>query len=378
MKRIALVVLFILAALPQFGCSRLPITGPLPESLSADKVASLDDHSPLAISPDGRVVALSDSGLKLFHLPTRQELEVSERVPLKLAWSPFGYNLAAAYGEEGKSTIVIYDQHGIKSGEITVTGMVTDLVWLSENEILASSIVITRFTFGTNFKSLLHRWQPGGAAAATTPLKDTTLQPATSRTWLPLLMRGPMIDVSPTAPQILYVQPLDPPLFTPYYKLFVRDLASGREMEVDTLGIGTSGGRFTADGELVVYGDGANKTTIKDPWTGETVTTLATAGRDLQVSPAGDYLFADGTLFHDGKPVTPLAPGGTARFTPDGTGLLVAADGSLHLLSGLKPDTSRLIPPTQLKKLLPPRSWRLDGLISPREYKESMERIKQQ
>ena len=139
-----------------------------------------------------------------------------------------------------------------------------------------------------------------------------------------------------------------------------------------------SGGRFTADSELILYGDGTGKTTVYNPWTGETVSSFTTAGTNLEISPAGDYCFADGSLYHGGSRVTVLAPGGEARFTPDGRQLLLAANEDLYLLNGLQPANDKLLPISQLEKLLQPRAWRIDGLISAKEYKETLERIKRQ
>ncbi len=360
------------------GCSTLPITGPLPDNLTAEKVASIDEQSPLAISPDSKVVALNSSGLKLFHLPTGQQVDVSARNAHRAAWSPLGYSLAASFTTGGTSTLVTYDQYGIKVAEAEVEGEITDLAWLSEHELLAASVTITTYKFGNNFKTLLHRWLPGRNTPTSTPLRDSTLQSVTVRTWLPLLRRGPMLDISRTADQILYMHPLDPPVFKPYYKLILRDLTNGKEMEIASLGMTSSGGRFTADSELIFYGDGAGKTTVYNPWTDEAVRRFNAAGRTLEISPAGDYSFVDGALYHGDTRVAMLAPEGVGRFTPDGRQLLVAARNDLYLLKGLQPANDRLLPVAQLEKLLQPRVWRLDNLISAKEYKETLERIKRQ
>jgi hypothetical protein len=378
MKLLRILPLLLLVAttlLLQPGCSRLPVTGPLPSNLTATKIADLDEASPMAIAPDGRVVAISSSGLKLLHIPTRQQVEVSRTTPREVAWSPRGYSLAASYPTGTGSTIVSYDYQGIKLAETQVQGEITDLTWLSEEEILAASVTITNFKFGSNYKTVIHRWLPAKMQLTSTPLRDTTLQLATVRNWLPLLVRGPRLDLSRTADQILYVQPIDPPLFTPYYKLILRDLTSGRELELASVGMSTSGGRFTADGELVVYGNGADKTTVLDPWTDETVGSFKAAGTNLQISPTGEYRFSDGALYHGDKLVTMLAPGGIGSFTPDGRHLLLSAGKALYLLEGLQPASDELLPVDHLKKLLQPRAWRLEGIISPKEYKETRERI---
>jgi len=359
------------------GCSRLPITGTLPEGLTVEKLAEIDEDSPMAVSPDGTVLAMASDGLKLFHLPTRQQLDVTDRSPQELAWSPYGYSLAASYAAEGKSTIVTYDQHGIKVAETGIDGVITNLSWLSETELLTASVIITNYKFGSNVMTVIHRWQPGNSLPKRIEIKNTTIQPLTASRWNQLLAGGPMLDVSRTADQILYLHPVEPPLFTPYMKLILRDLASGKEMDVAQVSLTSHGGRFTADGENILYGDGTGTITRKNPWTGETVATLKGAGTGLEISPAGDYLFADGALFHGTDMLAMLAPGGSARFTPDGSKLLVAGGGELYLLSGLHPANDRLLPVSQLGKLLQPRAWRLDNLITPGDYKDALEKTRQ-
>jgi len=360
----------------QAGCSSLPLSGKLPEGLSVEQLTSVDDNAVMAISPDGTVVALTSSGLKLYHIPNRQLLEVTGQTPRRIAWSPNGYSLAATYADSGKSVIHTYDQHGIRVAETAIDGEITDISWLSEAELLTASVEVKSYKFGSNFNSVIHRWQPGRDAPKRIDLKNTTLQPANASRWSTTLSRGPMIDVSRTADQILYLHPVDPPLFTPYLKLILRDLASSKEMEIGPVNLGSHGGRFTADGENVIYGDGIGKVTRYNPWTGETVATLKSAGKELEISPAGDYIFADGALFHGTDMLAMLAPGGTARFTPNGSQLLVAAKGDLYLLSGLHPANEKLLPLQQLEKLLQPRAWRLDNLISARDYKDALEKTR--
>src|SRR6185369_14203322 len=103
----AVAVLALLSA-----CRTLPIDGKLPEGLSAEKIASVDNGSPLAVSPDGNVVALASSGLKMFHIALKEQIDLSENSPEKLAWSPLGNSLAALFRKEGKSIVIVYDQHG--------------------------------------------------------------------------------------------------------------------------------------------------------------------------------------------------------------------------------------------------------------------------
>ncbi len=359
------------------GCSGLPIAGPLPDSLAAEKIASVDaSSSAFAISPDGKAAAFVDSGLKLLLVATGERVAVSPKSPRELAWSPGGDILAATYGSGEKSSIVTYDRHGVRTAETEVEGVVTDLAWLSERELIAGALLVTRYKFGSNYKSIIQRWQPGVSAPVGTPLRDTTLQLKTTARWQALLDRGPMLDLSGSAGYILYLHPYDPPLLTPYYRLILRELATGREMEIATQGLSASGGRFSADGDTIHYGDGMARTTVYDPWTGETLGSRKNSGKNLALSPVGGYWFADGVLSVGDSPVVSLTPGAVARFSPDGRELFVAGGGILFRLSGLHPDGKGRVtggPPEKVREL---RSWRIEGLISATEYREAIERLK--
>lgn len=374
MKRARLLLLPLIALLSATaaGCSRLPFPGPLPENLSAERIARIDEGSPFAVSPDGEVAAFVDAGLKLLRIATGERVTLSPKVPQQMAWSPGGGTLAVSYGGGERSTLVTYDRRGVRTAEAEAEGTVTDLAWRSEKELLAGAFVMARYRFGSNYKSVIHSWQPGVSAPAGTPLRDTTLRLKTTARWQPLLERGPMLDLDGGAGLILYMHPYDPPLFTPYYRLVLRELATGREMEIATLGLNAGGGRFSGDGETVLHGDGMARTTVYNPWTEETIGSLTGSGRDLALSPVGSYWFGDGAL-HLGDPVVAtLSPGSRARFSADGKGVFVAAGTALYRLSGLRPE--RAAPrPEKVRQL---RSWRIEGLISAKEYREAAERMK--
>lgn len=356
------------------GCSTLPVSGQLPEGLVATKIARIDEGTRFAISPDGAAVAHSKSGLKLLHISTGQKLDLSAETPERLAWSPVGYNLAALYYRDGKSAIVTYDQHGLKVAEASIDGRITDLAWLSESELLAAELRVANYRFGSNYKTLLHRWKPGKSSPVATPLRDTTIQPANAVRWQNTLSRGPMPGLSPTDDFILYLHPLDPPVFSPYYKLILRELPSGREKEIANVSLNSDGGLFSLDGELILFGDGSGNTSLYDPWTEKTIFSCKTPGKNPAFSPDGSHWFADGTLYRGNAPLAILAPNGIARFSPDAKELLLSANGSLYRVTGLRPAKPLPPPSDKLRQL---RAWRLEGLISAREYTESKERSNQ-
>jgi hypothetical protein len=193
--------------------------------------------------------------------------------------------------------------------------------------------------------------------------------------WQAFLGRGPLMDFSSQTPLISYLHPVDPPVFTPYYKLIIKDLASGREMEVASVGLGSAGARLSADGEHILYADGKGQTLVRNPWSDEVLFTVNSPGVKPALSPESGSWFADGALFRNGSLLTPLAPGAEAQFTPDGSSLLIKAGTELYLLHGLKPAGGILFVPALEEKIQKLRQLRLEGLISPKEYRETLERM---
>lgn len=357
------------------ACQTLPINGTLPDGLVAEKIASVDKGSVLALSPDGNVVAIVSDGLKLLHVPSKEHVSLGERIPLKLAWSPLGYYLAALYAKDGASSIAIYDQYGIAIAEEAFAVRLTDLGWLSEDELIAGGVRIKSYKFGHNYQSLFFRWKPGRDKPVESILRDTTLQPATVAKAHSLLERGPMLELSPQSAALLYLHPVDPPVFSSYYKLIMKDLASGRELEIASAGLNSAGGKFSADGERILYADGNGTTLLYNPWSEEIIRKASTFGRNPALSPEGENWIADGSLFRKDGTVIPLAGETLAQFSTDGSRIIIRGGGDLYLLSGLKPAAGTMFVPAVAEKVTKLRSLRTQGLVTPAEYKESLQRI---
>ena len=60
------------------GCSRLPISGPLPDNLAAEKIAGVDEASPFAVSPDGKLLAGQKLTLRLSKREWHSHLAASD------------------------------------------------------------------------------------------------------------------------------------------------------------------------------------------------------------------------------------------------------------------------------------------------------------
>lgn len=357
------------------ACQTLPLNGKLPDNLTAEKITAVDENTPFAVAPDGDVVALVRSGLKLFHIPSKEHVSLSERIPRKLSWSPFGNTLAALFIEGQKSRIITYDQYGSAVAETVIDAHITDLGWLSENELALGGNIIKEYKFGSNYRSMLYLWKPGRDRPVASELRDSTLQPKTVDMWQTLLARGPQMDFSSQTPLICYLHPVDPPVYSPHYKLILKDLASGKELEIAAVSLNSEGARLSADGEKILFGDGNSVTLLQNPWSEELLSKTGSPGFNPVLSPDAGSWVADGALFRNGALLTKLAPGVVAQFTPDGSRLVLKTGDELYLLSGFKPAEDSMFIPALNEKLQKLRSMRMEGLISPQEYKDSLQRI---
>lgn len=376
MKRsIAALFASILSMLLLAACSTLPYSGKLPDGLTIAKVTSVDKGSPFATSPDGSVVAKVSSGLKLYHTSFKEELLLGEGTPVKLAWSPHGYFLAAIYSIEDESRIVVYDQYGTPMADERVNARLMSVSWLSDDELIAGGTRVKSYKFGINYQSLFFRWKPGRDLPVESVLRDATLRQQTYFDWKATFERGPMLDLSGQSPVVLYLHPVDPPMFTPYYKLIMRDLESGKELEVASVTFSSGGGRFSADGEKVLYGDGSGNTVLSNPWTGEVLRKRKTPGFNPALSPEGESWVSDGVYFRRDGSVVPLAEGAEAEFSRAGDMIIYRDGGNLYRLSGIKQPDGIMFVPAVAEKVTKLRSKRIQGLMTPKEYGENMQKV---
>jgi hypothetical protein len=190
-----------------------------------------------------------------------------------------------------------------------------------------------------------------------------------------LLQRGPLLEVSPQSGVLLYLHPVDPPVFTPYYKLIMKDLASGKELEIASVALNSSGGRFSADGENILYADGSGTTLLYNPWTEETLRKTSTFGSNPAFSPEGENWISDGVLFRKDGQNIPLAEGAAAQFSTNGGRVIIGSGSRLYLLSGLKPAEGTMFVPEIAEKVAKLRSMRMQGLVTPAEYKENLQKL---
>ncbi|NVN99543.1 MAG: hypothetical protein HXX17_09480 [Geobacteraceae bacterium] len=370
--------IFLIIALCSFvflsACSTLPLNGKLQGGLTVAKVASVDKGTPFSLSPDGSVVAMVSRGLKLFHGASKEEIALAEQVPTRLCWSPHGYFLAALFLKNDESRIVVYSQYGIPIDESSVSARLTDIDWLTDDELIAGGVRAKNFKFGINYQSLYYRWSPGRGLPTETVLKDSTLRVKTYSGWKEAFERGPMLQISRQSPVLLYLHPADPPMYSPYYKLIMRDLESSKELEIASVSLLSGGGKFSADGEKILYGDGVT-TMIYNPWSETTARKVQTPGVMPAFSPDGESWISDGAFFKGDGSVMPLAEGAEAEFSRNGETFIYRAGGNLYQISGIMPLDGVMFVPEVADKVAKLRSMRIQGLLTSREYAESLKKI---
>ena len=364
-----LVTAVILAA----GCARLPVSGALPVGIAVARVTKVEAASPFAWDPGGTKIALV-SGSFAIHDPAAGNSLPLGAVPSAVAWSPDGDHLAAAFPHDKDATLRIFNTRGALLSEADISGHVTKLAWRSEDELLVAAVTIDQLSFGADISGVLYRWKGIGKPAATT-LTETTVRPFIARWPLETLYHTFTFALSPLGDEIVYTRLQDPPAFSPYVKICIRNLESGAEKEAAIAAVTSAGAVYSADGERILYGDGANASHWFDPWMGKELATFPTPGRTIALSPGNRYALIDGRLYRDGKEMVSFPATSEGAFAPAGGRLLLRYDGNLYMISGLsEPEADKKVPADR-ERLLTLRKWRSEGLISVPDYQSARERM---
>lgn len=366
----ALLVLLLCGA-----CAGLPVGGPYADILQVRRLAAHDRATPLAPSPDGRLLALVRGQLRLLPISGGAELALDAGRPLALAWSADGSRLAAAFAAAGGSRLAIFAPDGSVLAEQTVRGRVTALSWTPLDELVAAAVELEQFRFGLAYRQLLIRRDSAGTATAAV-LHEAMLKPATVRSLDSDRLAGLMVPrFAPLGDELIYLRVQDPPAFTPYRRIMVRNLANDTERELATVGIGPVGIACGADGEELVLDSGEGRLQRIPLWGAATGNDVPLSGRLTALSPDGHYLLADGRLLRDGALVADFPPQVAGLFLADGR-LLVAAAEEIFLVSGFAGGNAvRNMSRQQQEQLMTLRAWRAAGLISADQFRAARERL---
>lgn len=361
---ILLPVLIVVALLS--ACATTPLSVPLPNGFSLNRLANSPGGSPFAWSHDGQKIAYVRGGVRLITVADQSERVLSGPAPAILAWSPDDSMLGLGFATDTQTLLRLQRLTGAVVAETRVPGSPVAIFW-GQNGIVVCTSEQKDFTFGANVISRVVRWD-GQSPPQVSLLHDVTLKPITIRNYSGFLP-GFRSAMSPWGDELLYTRLHDPPEFPPYLKLILRHLDSGAERSIGDLPIASSGGHFVGNADRVVIADGIGTIYFQDLWNGNPDKELPVSGRQLATSPEGRSLLADGELWSNGVHLLTLADVNHALFSPTGEQLLFRSRSTLYLLSGLPTDPLASLPDgEELKKALLLRRWRAMNLISPDEF----------
>ncbi|MBI1920515.1 MAG: hypothetical protein HYS23_05455 [Geobacter sp.] len=354
------------------GCGHLQVSGSLAVTAAPTRLAAIDRGAPVALDPAKRLLAFGRNGLRLLDRTTGSETLLSDAAPTALAWNPTGSRLAAAFGHGGSSRMILYGPDGTEASKTDVPGSVCAISWITGDDLLFAALETKPFSFGTDRREMLYRWNGSGTPIATL-LGTTNVKPLTRSLFPWIVSSGLQLAVSPLGDEILYARFFDPPAFQPYFRIILRNLATGQEREIASISL--DGGRaIFVDAETVLYGNGVEATYLVDPWESREIASFPLPGRTLAVSVRRIAL--DDRLFENNVEIAVFPGGSILGFAADGSGALILHKDTVYLLDGLaeQPRAPQLKPDSR-QKLLQLRQWRSEGLITPGEYREMKERI---
>lgn len=352
------------------GCAATLKGARVPEGFQITRIAGSDPGAPFDVSQSGALASVSAGKIEI----TEQNgniTSIPDTPAGALCFSPAGDRLAAALPSAGETTLRLYDAAGKMVAEARVPGRVTSLAWRSGQELLAGALTIKKFSFGSDLKSWLYRWD-GTTAPAATLLANVTLRPKVARMPEEMLYNQLFIAVSPYGDEIAYSTLKDPPVFSPYLKVSIRNLETGGETEVAKTTMGAGKVAYTPDGEGLLVGDdkGTGKISLREL---KKVANWPSAARSPAISPSGAYTFLDAQLYLDDRVSATFPSGSRGIFLPDGSGLALSHQGALYLVSGLDDRPAPTLP-SDLDRLLKLRRLKSQGLITEGEYQKEKDK----
>lgn len=347
------------------GCSSVLQTSRLPEGFAIRDITKADASAPFAVA-NGVYATVSDGKLNLVDAKGTAK-EIAAGAATALSFSPDGGKLAAALPNGNKTILRLFDREGKVSGETTIPGKVTAVSWRSGKDILATTLDIRRYSFGSSLASTLYVWD-GSAAPTAKSLASVTVRPGVAKLPDQNLYDSLNLAVSPYGDEIAYSILKDPPLFNPYLSITTRHIESGAEREIGVTSVGSGGPVYTPDGENLIVGDYQSVTRKLSIPDGKEINAWPTPGYYPAISPSGSYLFLDGRLYLDGNEVASFPQQSKAAFLPDGSGLAISYKGKVYLVTGLNDKPAPPLP-SDLERLLQLRKLRSLGLITEKEFR---------
>jgi len=364
-------VLFLLGIVTG-GCAHLQMNGTLPPGATVADIGRCDEHAPFDLDAQGERIAFADGGLKVYGAESGRSHTISPDSPCALAWSPDGRRIAAAFCRDNAGSLRIYGEGGELQAEAEVPGRITGLAWRSATEILAFNVRMTQFSFGANLAEIIVQWDGAGKPKEVAST-DSTLKPVTIKQWNDVFTHRLAFRLSPQRDEILYASVNDPPAFTPYLRIVLHNLESGKGREIAKASLDSGGGVFWGAGKAVLVGDGESGSQVLDPWGDKVVRTIPSPGRELAVSPGGRYLMLDGALYREGSRAVTFQETCRALFSAAGGRLAMVCDNRLYLVSGLEEKLPAQPGSGESARLKELRKWLSEGLITFQDYRRSGE-----
>lgn len=371
LRSIALLLPLFLCTLA--GCATTLPSSPLPDGYAIKSFAKLDDGTPFAVNRTGVAAAVAEGSLRYLDPAGGPGRSLAPAPATGLSFSPDGKRLAAAFASISQSVLDLYDLQGAPLAQAIVPGRVTSIAWRSDRELLATAVMLRKFSFGTELVSVLYSWDTIAPPVATT-LSDVTVRPNVAKLPEATLFRSLSMALSPYGDEIAYSVLKDPPLFNPYLRVAVRHLASGAERQVAEIGLGSGCPAYTVDGESLLVGESHALTRRMSLPDGRETGAWPEAGNSISVSPSGSYLLLDNRLYHGDREILSFPKESTGSFLPDGTGLALSYQGTLFLVTGLN-DSPPPGPQANLERLLELRRLRIEGLITDQEFKARRKKL---
>jgi len=354
------------------GCTTLMQGRPLPDGFEVRELTKADAGTPFAVSSKGSFAAISKGAIQLIESGGTVR-SIAQGQASVLCFSPSGEKLAAALPAEKQSILRLFDGQGKVLAETTIPGRVTSVAWRSDQHLVATSLTVRKYSFGSLLSNYLYLWD-GATAPVSTALGDVTVRPALAKLPEETLFRSYLMALSPYGDEIAYSSIKDPPLFPPYQRIALRHLESGADRDLAVTSIGSGGPLYFPDGESLLIGNADRLTRRLAIPDAREMDAWPAPGSYPALSPSGSYAFLNGRLYHDGRALISFPPQSRGAFLPDGSGLAISYNGKLYLVSGLK-DQPAAPMPADTGRLLKLRRLRSLGLISEKEYRTQKEAV---
>jgi WD40 repeat protein len=355
------------------GCATSLPSTPLPDGYAIKSLAKMDNGAPFAVNRTGVAAAVAEGSLRYLDPAGGPGRSLAPAPATGLSFSPDGTRLAAVFATNAQSVLDLFDLQGNPLTQAIVPGRVTSLVWRSDREVLATALMLRKFSFGSELVSLLYSWDTVAPPVATT-LSDVTVRPNVAKLPEPTLFASLSMTLSPYGDEIAYNVLKDPPLFKPYLRVAVRHLASGAERQVAEISLGSGRPAYTVDGESLLIGDSHALTRRISLPDGKETSAWPEAGNSISVSPSGSYLLLDNRLYQGDREILTFPKESSGSFLPDGSGLAISYQGTLFLVTGLN-DSPPPGPRPSLERLLELRRLRMMGLITDQEFKARRKKL---